>query len=86
VLYDCTLDPEFEASKAIQIENFCDQLKKGKIQYGGKEINIRDLRKSVWIVTKRPSRERTVRQIDDILVKEVPITKIIQLYRKTYQG
>lgn len=81
VLYDCTLDLNFEKSKETQIENFCDQMKKGIIEYSNKKIDIKNCDKSVWIIT-RVGNSRLIRQIDEISIKEIPIGKIIELYRK----
>lgn len=81
VLYDCTLDLNFEKSKNTQIENFCDQMKKGIIEYNRKRINISNCNKKVWIIT-RTRNTRLIKEIDEIDVKEVSIEKIIELYRK----
>ena len=81
VLYDCTLDLNFEKSKNTQIENFCDQMKKGIIEYNRKRINISNCNKNVWIITKTRN-TRLIKEIDEIDVKEVSIEKIIELYRK----
>jgi hypothetical protein len=81
VLYDCTLDLNFEKSKNTQIEKFCDQMKKGIIEYNSKRININHCNKNVWIIT-RTRNTRLIKEIDEIDVKEVPIEKIIELYRK----
>ena len=81
VLYDCTLDSKYEESKKTQIENFCDQMKKGIIEYNSKRININHCNKNVWIIT-RTKNTRLIKEIDEIDVKEIPIEKIIELYRK----
>jgi len=81
VLYDCTLDSRYEESKKIQIENFCDQMKKGIMEYNWKRINISNCNKNVWIIT-RTRNTRLIKEIDEINVKEVSIEKIIELYRK----
>ena len=81
VLYECTLEPYFETSKETQIEDYCDQLKKGIIEYNNKKIRIGHCNKSVWIIT-RDRMPRLIRQIDGINVREVPVEKIIELYRK----
>lgn len=81
VLYDCTLDSGYEENKKTQIENFCDQMKKGIIEYNRKRINISNCNKNVWIIT-RTRNTRLIKEIDEIDVKEVSIGKIIELYRK----
>lgn len=80
VLYDCTLEPDFEKSKNTQIENFCDQMKKGIIEYNRKRIDINKCNKNVWIIT-RTRNTRLIKVIDEIDIKEVSIEKIIELYR-----
>jgi hypothetical protein len=80
VLYDCTLDSNFEATKETQIQNFCDQLQKGAIEYEGRRVNVRDCSKNVWIITKG-SGQRLIKQIDDVFVKEVPVSELIKIYR-----
>lgn len=81
VLYDCTLDSNFEESKDTQIDNFCDQLQKGKIEYESKNIGIKQCTKNVWIIT-RGFKSRIIKEIDEVIVKEVPIDKLIELYRE----
>lgn len=81
VLYDCTLDRNFEKSKETQINNFCDQLQKGKIEYNSKSISIKLCTKNVWIIT-RSVQSRIIKEIDEIMVKEVSINRLIELYRE----
>jgi hypothetical protein len=81
VLYDCTLERDFEENKRVQMENFCGQMKKGFVEYGDKKITIEDCRKSVWIITRGGS-QRLIKQIDGIKIREIPVEKIIELYRK----
>jgi len=85
VIYDCTLDTNFEKTKATQIENFCDQMKKGSIEFGKLKINISNCEKRVWMITKEGN-QRLIKQIDEIAVKEIPVRKIMKLYRKIIEG
>ena len=81
VMFDMTLERGFEKSKEIQIENFCSQLKKSYIQYGNQKFTITNHAKQVWIIT-RGANSRLIKKEDEILIKEVPVTKIEALYRK----
>lgn len=85
VLYDCTLEDDFEANKSTQIDNFCDQLQKGKIEYNSKSVGIKACTKNVWIIT-RTSQTRIIKEIDEVVVKEVPINKLIDLYRRRLES
>ncbi len=81
VLYDCTLDNDFENSKMTQIKNYASQLSKGTIEYENKAIDVRDCQKSIWIIT-RSGNQKLVKKIDKVTAKQVPIAKIIDLYRR----
>jgi len=84
VIYDCTLKEDFAESKAQQIENYCSQLKGGKLRYktraGEKEYDISARDKQVWIITR--GNTRLVKQVDDIKIKEVSIQRLIEIYKK----
>jgi hypothetical protein len=81
VLYDCTLDSNYENSKDIQIKNFCNQLKESTIDYNHKKINIINCNKNVWIIT-RNRESKLIMLFDEINIKEISIEKIIEVYRK----
>lgn len=81
VMFDMALEKDFEKSKEIQIENFCSQLKKSYIQYGNQKFTISNHAKQVWIIT-RSTNSRLIKKEDEILIKEVPVTKIEALYRR----
>lgn len=83
VLYDCTLDSDYESSKNIQIKNFCNQLKESTIDYSYKKINIVNCNKNVWIIT-RNRESKLITLSDDIRIKEVSIERIIGIYRKRF--
>jgi hypothetical protein len=80
VIYDCTLDIKFEETKNQQIENYCAQLKSGRLEYEKVSYDINQCQKQVWIITKGTS--KIIKQIDDIVVKEVSIQDLIKIYRK----
>lgn len=81
VVYDATLEHDFEKSKSQQIENFCSSiLKRGEINYGRTSFRFSELRKEVWIITKNVS--RVIRKVDNITVKEVSVFDLIELYEE----
>lgn len=80
VIYDCTLENDFEKAKETQINNFCDQLKHETIRHELCVMDINKCHKQVWIITRGPPRMINKR-VGDILVKEVSVDKIIRIYR-----
>jgi len=82
VLFDMTLECDFESKKEEQIENFCSQLNRGKIEFNNRSFNILNHLKQVWIITRGPNNSRILKNIDTIIVKEVPIAKLFEIYRK----
>jgi len=81
VIYDCTLNENFEEEKAQQIKNYYAQLESGRLEYGEKYYYpISNRRKQVWIITR--GRPRLVQRIDDVEVKEVPVQALIEIYVK----
>lgn len=80
VLYDCTLDTDFRNSKSEQIKNFCDRLRDGVITFDQQSQDIHNCYKSVWIITNSQNHSLIQRR-DEITIVEVPIKKIIDLYR-----
>jgi len=83
VIYDCTLDEKFEESKAQQIENYCGQLKSGRLEYGETyRYTISEVhKKQVWIITRGKPR-LVKKRIDGIEVKEVSVETLIKIYAK----
>jgi hypothetical protein len=80
VIYDCTLESDFERPKKVQIYNYSRQLKGEYLEYEGGDVDIRDCRKQVWIITRGIS--RTLRKIDKVTVKEVSISDLVNAFRK----
>lgn len=78
VLYDCTLRYPFESKKDDQVGNFIRQLESGSIKYEMWDYDVFDTYNYVWIVTKGTS--RTLRVTRSVTAKEVPISKLIDLY------
>lgn len=79
VLYDCTLDSKFKESKKTQISNFCDQLKKDKIEIKSKKYTIGQHKRAVWIITQCQA-TNLIEDIDGIKIKEVSVNDLINLY------
>jgi len=81
VVYDATLEDDFEKLKNQQIENFCSSiLKRGEIKYERTSFRFSEFRKEVWIITKNVS--RVIRKVNDITVKEVSVYDLIELYEE----
>lgn len=81
VLYDCTLRSNFEEVKRVQIENYCKQLGTGLIEATTNPRVLEEFhhyQKQVWIITRGKS--RVIETRNDIAVKEVSVTKLIDLY------
>jgi hypothetical protein len=79
VIYDATLENNFEEIKDQQIENYINQLKKEKITFDKISYTIKGSQCQVWIITRGP-RVRTLREEDHILVKEIPFTELVRIY------
>jgi hypothetical protein len=79
VLYDATLESNFEALKATQLDNYIGQLKDNKINISQKSYTIGESTKQVWIIT-RGSEVRHIRTEDSVKVKEIPYKKLVDLY------
>jgi hypothetical protein len=78
VVYDCTLESDYGEKKRDQIANYCAMLRKGTIDVAGVTMNVADCSKQVWIITRGCSRE--ICRVDDILVREVTIDAILDVY------
>jgi len=81
VVYDATLERDFEESKRDQINNYCNLLKSGRIQYQTITVDVSNCRKQVWVITRGLS-SRIIREQDEVTVKEVPIDELIKIYQK----
>ena len=84
VIYDATLDDNYLPQKEQQIENYINQLKKDKIAFSPRSYTIKDTEKQVWLIT-RGAMVRNLRIEDLIKVKEIPYTKLIDIYLKRLQ-
>jgi len=81
VIYDTTLDEDFESSKEQQIENYVKQIEGNSFKISGKKIKIPidRCRKEVWIITRRKESEIIGRD-EDIIVKEVSIYTLFEIF------
>lgn len=84
VIYDTTLESNFEKTKKAQIDNFCSQLKSGKIECGNRVISVAHDQKQVWIITR--GKARVISKIDEVTAREVSIDEIIEFYRKRLEN
>lgn len=78
VLYDATLESDFDIQKETQVDNYVNQLKGDKFKIGNNTYTIKDSIKQVWIIT-RGSSVRHIRTEDNIKVKEIPYLKLIEV-------
>ena len=78
VIYDATLESNFQKTKETQIRNYVNQLKANSIKYKDRRFDVSNCNKQVWIITRGSS--RILEKTDNIIIKEVPINKLIEVY------
>ncbi len=78
VLYDATLESDFEKEKSEQIENYCGQMQRGRIDFDKVTEEFHSHEKQVWIITR--GRNRLIREKGEVVVKEIPVSKLIEIY------
>jgi len=80
VIYDTTLEDDFENKKKTQMENFYSQLQMGSILINEQNTiqTFHESQKQVWIITRGSS--RIISKHNNILVKEISVTDIMDLY------
>lgn len=82
VIYDATLNTNFETGKEVQIRNYCQQLKTNNVfEFEQNKYTVSSCDKNIWIIT-REGTPRTLETIDGITVKEVPFNLLKNLYLK----
>ena len=81
ILYDATLETDFDTQKETQVDNYVNQLKGAQFNISSVRYTIKDTNKQVWIIT-RGAAVRNIRKEDDIKVKEIPYLKLIEVYHK----
>jgi hypothetical protein len=84
VIYDSTLQSHFNDTKQQQTENYVNQLKESKIRIEGQMHTISNATKQVWIIT-RGAEVKPLYKEDGIEVKEIPYTRLIEVYRQRLQ-
>lgn len=80
VIYDATLETDFEVAKKEQIRNYCNQLASGSLDYEDGTDNVRDCTKNVWIITRGSSRRIT--KMDSVTVNEITTSDLMRVYRE----
>ncbi len=79
VIYDCTLNSDFEKAKGEQIQNYCNKLKGGSVELDSRTIEkFHTHQKQVWIITR--GQDRLIGRTNDIAVKEITIDRLIKIY------
>lgn len=80
VIYDTTLEDDFEHKKKTQMENFCSQLQAGSIFINDQNTiqTFHDCQKQVWIITRGST--RILSKFNNILIKEIAIQDLMELY------
>lgn len=81
VIYDATIETNFQKKKGTQIENYINQLKKEKVSLNSLSYTIKDTQRQVWVITRGNSVEIITTE-DHIKVKEIPFAKLIEVYNK----
>lgn len=87
VIYDCTLKTDL-TDKEEQINNYCrrlDDVVELSCKSKGKPFNIKNKNKQVWIITRNKTKkikEYTGDNDESILVKEISIYDLIEIYIK----
>lgn len=81
ILYDATLEANFDTQKETQVDNYVNQLKGAQFNISNVRYTIKDTNRQVWIIT-RGAAVRNIRIEDDIKVKEIPYTKLVEVYYK----
>jgi hypothetical protein len=88
VIYDCTLKTNFNKDKKYQINNYRRLLDdEGELPCESKDksFNIRTKKKQVWIITRNKTQkidEYLGNNNENILIKEISIYDIIEIYIK----
>lgn len=90
VIYDATLQRDFEQAKAQQIENYVRKLQSGVVDWRDKNgvpntFSVGDKEKQVWVLTR--GRSRLISRHNDVLVKEVFVKDLVELlYSRVTEG
>lgn len=79
VLFDATLEADFDRLKETQLSNYVNQLKVDKFNIKEHSYTLNEGNKEVWIITRKDN-ARTLRIEDHIKIREIPYTKLIAIY------
>ncbi|MCS7249898.1 MAG: hypothetical protein N2323_02270 [candidate division WOR-3 bacterium] len=82
VIYDCTLEKNFERTKKTQIENYRFQLTRDEFQIPNTNIRyqIKDCEKEVWIITKDKDKSKVIEDYRDVKIKKISIRDLFDIY------
>lgn len=80
VIFDFTLLTIFEDDKKQQIENYCNWLKSGYVEYGKNKFSTLNTNQQVWIITRGVN--RILKNFEGVSVKEITIDKLIEIYNE----
>jgi len=78
VIFDFTLLSNFEEDKKQQIENYCNWLKSGYVEYGKNKFSTLNTNQQVWIITRGVN--RILKNFEGVSVKEITTDKLIDIY------
>lgn len=84
IIYDCTLENDFDEKKKDQITNYCSQLQRGIIEICDTIEEFHNHQKQVWIITR--GKPRLIKKINDVVVKEILIDDLIGIYEYRLQN
>ena len=82
IIYDCTLEQNFEKRKSAQITNYSNLLNSNIIELEDRTMNITNCEKFVWIIVRDNHEQPKMKQADDVMIKVLSINSLIDLYRK----
>ncbi len=82
VIYDITLDQNYQQTKAQQIQNFLAQIEKDPIECCSQTISLVGCYRQVWILTRGTTQvvKQHASQVGQIVVKEVSIECLVKTY------
>jgi hypothetical protein len=79
VIYDATLETNFQKKKETQVENYVNQLRKDKVEFDSINYSIKHTDRQVWIITRDITVAKTKIE-DNIKIKVIPVSKLIAIY------
>lgn len=88
VIWDTTLQADFEESKRQQIQNYSNLLLQGTVEIGPAITeHVGTQQKQVWVITRRETRVlRTIGGVSSVVVKEVAVADLQRIYYRRLQA